>query len=102
MTSSREERVQTAQSLIIEDRISEAVAMLESVVAEFPEDEFALRTLGYLYHEQGRLVDSVRLLERAMDVEPMVSQVLNALAFRTQIARRLINGQPPNEPIEQS
>lgn len=90
-------RVEAAQALIVGKDYQGAIIALEAVVADAPEFEFALRTLGYIYHEVGRGIDSIHMLERALEVEPMISQIKNAVFFRTQVALRILEGLDPNQ-----
>jgi len=88
--------VEAAQEMMHEGRSAEALAALEAIVADYPDGEFALRTLGYYYHEVGREVDSVHMLERAVADDPQAEILKNSVYFRTQIALRILEGVPPN------
>ncbi|MFY7962427.1 MAG: tetratricopeptide repeat protein [Elsteraceae bacterium] len=88
--------VEAAQEMILEGKIDEATRALEAIAEEYPNCDFALRTLGYHYHEIGREVDAVHVLERTVMEDPQGELLKNAAYFRTQISLRILDGQPPN------
>jgi Tfp pilus assembly protein PilF len=92
-------RVSAAYALIDAHDREGAIVGLEAVVADAPQFELALLALGDAYHEVGREVDAVRMLERALEVEAQDGPAINALFYRTQVAQKILDGLDPNKPI---
>lgn len=85
-----------AQDLAAAGRSTEAIAILEEIVQNFPGYDHAVRALGYQYSAVGRMIDAIHMLDHSAEMTGQISEITNVAPFRVAATTLILDGLSPN------
>ena len=65
----------------IEDNLEKAIAILEKQLLKYPKEKYSYLTLAIWKRSQGKFKESIRMLERVLELDPLYPDALNMMGY---------------------